>query len=67
MQVTPAVTGHWKTESCLIGMDRRVQQNLVVTSALAFCCTFMVHGVVLERVKVFRYLGRLLSQEDDNV
>ena len=27
----------------------------------------MVHGDVLERVEVFRYLGRLLSQDDDNI
>jgi hypothetical protein len=54
-------------ESCLIGIDRRVQCNVEVTSALALCCTFQVHGDILERVKVFKYLGCLLAQDDNNV
>ena len=28
---------------------------------------FMVHGDMLERVEVFRYLGHLLSQDDDDI
>ena len=28
---------------------------------------FKVHGDMLERVEVFRYLGRLLSQDDDDI
>ncbi len=67
MQVNLAVTGHWKTESCSIGMDRRVQRNAAITLALTFCCTFTVHGDILERVKVFKYLGCLFAQDDDNV
>jgi hypothetical protein len=66
MQINPIVTEHWKTESCALGTDRRVQCKAAVTSALTLHCTFLVHGEVLERVKVFKYLGRLLAQEDNN-
>jgi hypothetical protein len=67
MQVNPTFTGHLKTESCTLGTDRRIQRKAAVTSALALRCTFQVHGDVLERVKVFKYLGCLLAQEDNNV
>jgi hypothetical protein len=67
MQTDPAVRGHWRTESCSIGTERRVQREAAVTSALALRCTFTVHGDVLERVEVFKYLGRLLAQDDDDV
>jgi hypothetical protein len=67
MQVNSLVTGHWKTESCTLGTDRRIQRKAVVTSALALRCTFQVHGDFLERVKVFKYLGHFLAQDDDNV
>ena len=67
MQTNPAVRGHWRTESCSIGSDRRVQHEVAVTSALALRCTFTVHGDVLERVEVFKYLGRLLTQDDNDI
>ena len=56
MQTRPTVRGHWRTESCSIGADRRVQREAAVTSALVLQCTFTVHGDVLERVEVFKYL-----------
>ena len=34
--------------------------------ALALRRQFMVHGDMLERVKVFKYLGRLLAQDNDD-
>ena len=48
MQIDPVVHGHWRTESCSIGADRRVQRKAAVTSALALRCTVTVHGGVLE-------------------
>ena len=63
----PAVRGHWRTESCLIEADRRAQREAAVTSSLALRCTFTVHGDVLERVEVFQYLGRLLTQDDNDI
>ncbi len=34
--------------------------------ALALLCKFNVNGTVLEQVEVFKYLGRLLAQDDDD-
>jgi hypothetical protein len=67
MQTDPKVCGHWRTESCSIGADRRIQRKAAVTSALALRCTFTVHGDLLERVEVFKYLGCLLAQDDNDV
>jgi hypothetical protein len=68
MQTKLVVHGHWRTESCLlVGADRRVQRKAAFTSALALRCTFKVHGDVLERVEVFKYLGRLFAQDDDDI
>ena len=50
-----------------MGTARRHQRDMAVRSALALRQQFMVHGDVLERVEVFRYLGRLLSQDDDDI
>ena len=50
-----------------MGTARRHQRDMAVRSALALRQQFTVHGDVLERVEVFRYLGRLLSQDDDDV
>jgi len=67
MQMNPMARGHWRTESCSIGADKRVQREAAVTSALALRCTFTIHWDVLERVEVFKYLGRLLAQDDNDV
>jgi hypothetical protein len=50
-----------------MGTARRHQRDMAVRSALALRQQFTVHGDVLERVEVFRYLGRLLSQDDDDI
>jgi hypothetical protein len=34
--------------------------------ALALHCQFLVHGDMLERVEVFKYLGCLLAQDDND-
>ncbi len=47
-------------------MDRRLQQEPAISSALALRCKFNVNGTVLERVEVFKYLGCLLAQDDDD-
>jgi len=67
MQMDPTVCGHWRTESSSIGAERRIQREAAVTLVLALQCTVTVHGDVLEQVEVFKYLGRLLAQDDDNV
>jgi hypothetical protein len=67
MQVDPRVPMHINTKECMLGMARHHQRDMAVQSALALRQQFTVHGDVLERVKVFRYLGRLLSHDDDNI
>jgi len=67
MQVDPRVPTHINTKECRIGTARRHQREMAVRSALALHQQFMVHGDVLERVEVFRYLCRLLSQDADDI
>jgi hypothetical protein len=67
MQVDLRVPTHINTKECKMGMARRHQRDIAVQSALALRQQFTVHGDVLERVEVFRYLGRLLLQDDDDI
>jgi len=67
MQVNPIHPTHINTEGCWVRTARRHQRDMAVRSALALRQQFTVHGDVLERVEVFRYLGRLLSQDDDDI
>jgi hypothetical protein len=66
-QVDPRYPVHINTRECRMGAARRHQRDMAVRSALALRQQFMVYGDVLERVEVFRYLGRLLSQDDDDI
>jgi len=66
MQVNPAYPRHARTKECQVGTDRRIQRESAITSALALRREFTVHGDALERVEVFKYLGRLLAQDDDD-
>ncbi len=50
-----------------MGMARQQQQEALVASALAICCQFTVHGEALEKVEVFRYLGRMMVKDDNNI
>ncbi len=38
-----------------------------MTSALALCCQFTVHMDALEKVEVFKYLGGMMAQDDNDV
>ncbi len=67
MQTNPRYSAHINTKECRVGMARQHHRDMAVRSALALRQQFMVHGDVLERVEVFRYLGRLLLQDDGNV
>jgi hypothetical protein len=66
MQVDPRYPAHINTKECRMGTARRHQRDMAVRSALALHQQFTVHGDVLERVEVLRYLGRQLSQDDDD-
>jgi len=67
MQVDPWYPAHINTEECWVGTARRHQRDMTVRSALTLHQQFTVHGDVLERVEVFRYLGCLLSQNDNDI
>ena len=67
MQVNPKFTGHQNTKECQVGVERKQQREAAVTLALALRQQFLVHGEALEQVEVFKYLGRLLAQDDDDL
>ena len=67
MQVNPFYPRHYTSKECSIGVEQKQQREAAVTSALALRQQFSVHGDVLERVEVFKYLGRLLAQDDDDI
>jgi hypothetical protein len=66
MQVNPAFPRHIRTKECQVGVERRAQRESAVASALALRRQFTVHEDALERVEVYKYLSRLLAQDDDN-
>ncbi len=67
MQVNFAYPRHTRTKECTMSMARQQQQEAAVTLALALCCQFTVHGDALEKVKVFKYLGRMMVEDDNDV
>jgi hypothetical protein len=66
MQVNPVYPRHIRTKEFGIRMDRQLQRELAISAAFALRREFNVDETVLERVKVFKYLGRLLAQDDDD-
>jgi hypothetical protein len=66
-QVHPAYPQHRLSKECQIGVERKQQREMAVASALALRQQFSVRGNVLERVEVFKYLGCLMSQNDDDI
>ena len=66
MQVNPAYLRHIWMKECQTGVEWRIQRESAVSSALALRPQFSIHGNVLERAKVFKYLGCLLAQDNDN-
>jgi hypothetical protein len=67
MQIDPRYPVHMNTKECKTRTARRHQQDMAVRSALDLRQQFTMNGDVQEKVKVFRYLGRLLLQDDDDV
>ncbi len=55
------------TQVCLLDAECRTQQDSAVLAALALRKLFHVGGEVLEKVDLFRYLGQILAQDDDDV
>jgi hypothetical protein len=50
-----------------MGMERLQQQEAAVASALALHRQFRVQGDALSRVEVFKYLGRMMAQDNKDV
>jgi hypothetical protein len=67
MQVNPTYSRHRFSQECQVRTKRKQQRETAVASALALRQQFSVHCNVLERVEVFKYLGRLLSQDDNDI
>jgi hypothetical protein len=67
MQCNPSYPTHINTKECCARAEQRHQRDMAVRSALALHEQFYVHDQVLERVEVFKYLGRLLAQDDNDV
>ncbi len=67
MQVNPAYPRHIRTKLCRAGMDRQLQQESAVSLALTLWRKFTINGLALELVEVFKYLGCLLAQDDNDV
>jgi hypothetical protein len=68
LQITyAAINGrHYKTAMCKDGVARKAQHAAVERVHLALRQTFTAYGEELERVEVFKYLGRLLAYDDND-
>lgn len=58
--------GHHNTQVCIDGMERVRKRHLSEQARRAGEVTFTVNGRMLEKVDVFKYLGRLLVMNDDD-
>jgi hypothetical protein len=67
MQCNPRYPRHIHTQVCFLGAERQTQQDLAILAALALRKLFHVEEEVSEKVDLFRYLGRILALDDDDV
>jgi hypothetical protein len=68
LQITYAAMNgyHYKTALCRDGVARRVQHAAAERTHLSLSQTFTAYGKELERVEVFKYLGRLLAYNNND-
>jgi hypothetical protein len=64
MQRNPRYPRHIHTQICLLGAERRTKQDSAIMVALALCKLFHVEKELLKKVDLFRYLERILAQDD---
>jgi hypothetical protein len=57
---------HYETALCKDRVVRKVQHAVAERTHLALLQTFTAYGEELERVEVFKYLGRLLAYDDND-
>jgi hypothetical protein len=67
MQVNPIYPRHQYSKECQVGVERRKQHETAISSALALRRQFTIHGDVLEHIEVFKYLGRMMAQNNDDI
>jgi hypothetical protein len=58
--------GHYRTELCQQGWERKWQHAAALHSQEALGRSFTAYGEELERVEVFKYLGQLVAYDDAN-
>ena len=63
---TRDVKKHQRTKTCEIGRGRRLNEQKQVAQARADSINITVNGISVERVKRFKYLGRILTENDDD-
>ena len=66
VQVDPAAMGHQSLKTCKNMHAAKLQRKAVSDSAKALEAKFFAYGVELERVEVFKYLGRLIAHDDED-
>jgi hypothetical protein len=57
---------HQRTQLCQNSWDKKVQHEATETTRVALAQLFTAYGDELERVEVFKYLGRLLAYDDND-
>jgi len=57
---------HQRTRLCREGWERKKQHEAAEAARVALARTFTAYGEDLERVEVFKYLGRLLAYDDND-
>ncbi len=67
MQCNPSYPAHINTKECHTGTEWRHQWEMAIRSALTLRQQFSIHDQVLEQVDIFKYLRRLLSQDNDDI
>jgi hypothetical protein len=67
MQMHPLYPRHRRSKECQIGVEHRLQQEVAVTSALALRQQFTVRGDVLQQVEVYKHLGWMMAQNNNDI
>jgi hypothetical protein len=57
---------HQRTRLCHEGWERRKQHEAAEAARIALGRTFTAYGEDLERVEVFKYLGQLLTYDNND-
>ena len=67
MQEHPLYPRHRRSKESQVGVEHQLQWEAAVTSVLALHQQFRVRGDVLQQVEVYKYLGRMMAQDDDDI